>query len=205
MDWAGQHGVGYLAWGWWVLSPSEIAAAGCSAYYLLSDWGGTPASPNGTTLRSHLLSLPPGGITQAAAGPTGGGGSGGGGAGGAGNPKPPITLLGFHARVESGGAKLSFRLSAAESCAGTLSGRSAKALKVAGHKPTMIALGTTHFALAAGKPKTVVLRLPSRARHLLAAAGSLRARFTLRLSAAQNAATLLERSASLKAPTGTDH
>ena len=36
------HGVGYLAWGWWVLSPQEIADAGCSAYYLITDAAGTP-------------------------------------------------------------------------------------------------------------------------------------------------------------------
>ena len=34
MTWADQHGVGYLAWGWWVLSQSEKDAAGCSAFYL---------------------------------------------------------------------------------------------------------------------------------------------------------------------------
>ena len=34
MNWADLHGVSYLAWGWWVLSPQEIADAGASAYYL---------------------------------------------------------------------------------------------------------------------------------------------------------------------------
>jgi len=207
MAWADEHGVGYLAWGWWVLTPGEIAAAGCSAYYLLTSYDGTPAPPNGTTLRSHLLSLPPGGDTLPGGGATGTGGSGGAGSGpstgsgtGPGGRKPPVTLLGFRVQVEPAGTKLSLTLTAAKSCAGVVAGRSAKAFKVSGHKPRKLALGTTHLALAAGKRKTVVLKLPAPARKLLATVGSLRARFTLRLSGAQNAATILKRPATLKAP-----
>jgi hypothetical protein len=61
MTWADAHGVSYLMWGWWVLSPEEIADMGASAYYLLEDWDGTPAAPNGTALRNHLLGEPGGG------------------------------------------------------------------------------------------------------------------------------------------------
>ena len=68
MTWADEHGVGYLAWGWWVLSPQEIADAGCSAYYLLSDYNGTPAAPNGTALHDHLAKLA--GATVDAPGPS---------------------------------------------------------------------------------------------------------------------------------------
>jgi endoglucanase len=45
MTWADQNGVGYLAWGWWVLAQSEKDDAGCSAFYLLNDYDGTPALP----------------------------------------------------------------------------------------------------------------------------------------------------------------
>ena len=61
MNWADLHGVSYLAWGWWVLSPAEIADAGCSAYYLISDPSGTPAAPNGVNLHDHLAALTTGG------------------------------------------------------------------------------------------------------------------------------------------------
>jgi endoglucanase len=58
MNWADGAGVGYLAWGWWVLTPEEINDAGCSAYYLITDPSGTPAVPNGTALHNHLALLP---------------------------------------------------------------------------------------------------------------------------------------------------
>lgn len=64
MNWADQHGVSYLAWGWEVLGAQEISDQGCSAYYLTSDPEGTPAAPNGTVLHDHLLTLPAGGVTS---------------------------------------------------------------------------------------------------------------------------------------------
>jgi hypothetical protein len=204
MAWADQHGVGYLAWGWWVLSPAEIADAECHAYYLLTDYGGTPASPNGTNLHDHLLSLPAGGITVgpevgAAGGsntPTTSGGSGGGGGGTA---KPSIAVLGFRAKAGSDGKSVSFTIEAGESCQGDLSGISAKGLAVGSHKPKKVTLGSAHFALAANKPKTVVLKLSHAARQALAAAGSLRASFTLSLSGPQSTTTEKQLSTTLKA------
>lgn len=53
MDWADQHGVGYLAWGWFVLEPPQP----CSALYLITDYSGTPAEPNGVALHDHLAAL----------------------------------------------------------------------------------------------------------------------------------------------------
>jgi hypothetical protein len=53
MTWADAHGVGYLAWGWFVLTSQP-----CSALYLVTDYNGTPASPNGVAVQTHLKSLP---------------------------------------------------------------------------------------------------------------------------------------------------
>ena len=94
MNWADQHGVSYLAWGWEMLGAGEISDQGCSAYYLTSDPEGAPAAPNGTALHDHLLSLPAGGITPAGGGSPGGGAPTGSttgttGSGSAGNPLEP--------------------------------------------------------------------------------------------------------------------
>ncbi|MFZ0044166.1 MAG: cellulase family glycosylhydrolase, partial [Solirubrobacteraceae bacterium] len=83
MNWADQHGVSYLAWGWWVLTQQEQNDAGCSAYYLLDDYNGTPAAPNGTVLHDHLAALAAAGAGSAPGTGTSGAGTGGGG--GAGN------------------------------------------------------------------------------------------------------------------------
>jgi len=194
MSWADAHGVSYLAWAWLVESPSEIAADECDAHILITDYSGTPASPNGVAVRNHLLSLPPGGRNTSPAPPAGGGGGGGGnGAGGNGGggtgrkggggktQASPIKLTKFHATVLSGG-KVRFRLEAAESCTATVAGRTVKAFKLGGGKPRKVGLGSAHLGLAAGKPGTVTLKLPAKARGLLAAQGSLRARFTVTLS-----------------------
>ena len=54
MDWADQHGVGYLMWAWWVLPDTN-----CSTLTVLADTKGTPAAPNGTALKAHLAGLAP--------------------------------------------------------------------------------------------------------------------------------------------------
>jgi hypothetical protein len=64
MDWADQHGVGYLMWAWWVLPDSA-----CSTLSVLANVRGTPRAPNGTALKAHLAALAPrislsGGTTQ---------------------------------------------------------------------------------------------------------------------------------------------
>jgi hypothetical protein len=64
MDWADQHGVGYLMWAWWVLPDTN-----CATLTVLADTKGTPAAPNGTALKAHLAGLAPkislgGGTTQ---------------------------------------------------------------------------------------------------------------------------------------------
>ena len=70
MTWADQHGVGYLAWGWWVLSQDEKDAAGCSAFYLLNSYDGTPRRPTAppcTITCSHCRAA----VSQPGRGPTG--------------------------------------------------------------------------------------------------------------------------------------
>lgn len=54
MDWADDHGVGYLMWAWWVLPD-----ANCSTLAVLTDVKGKPLAPNGTALKSHLAALAP--------------------------------------------------------------------------------------------------------------------------------------------------
>jgi endoglucanase len=191
MTWADQHGVGYLAWGWWVLTPQEIADAGCKAYYLLSDYNGTPAAPNGTALRDHLLKLPAGGLNSTTPSPPASGGA-----------KKPIQLTKFKPQVKNGGSTVSFELRSAESCAGTLSGLTARSFALASARPKRhkVSLGSVRFALSAGKAKTVVLTLSKPSKQLLAANHSLRARFTVTLTSAASATTVLHRTATLKLP-----
>lgn len=68
MDWADAHGVGYLAWAWWVLGTVH-----CSQLAVISDAAGTPQAPNGTALKAHLAALvtaPPTTTTPATTTPT---------------------------------------------------------------------------------------------------------------------------------------
>jgi hypothetical protein len=51
MSWDDAHAVGYLGWGWFILTTN------CRSLYLISDWNGTPAYPNGTALHDHLAAL----------------------------------------------------------------------------------------------------------------------------------------------------
>jgi endoglucanase len=56
MDWADQHGVGYLMWQW-VLPDGPVVCGEASAYSLIADPEGTPRAPLGTALRDHLATL----------------------------------------------------------------------------------------------------------------------------------------------------
>jgi hypothetical protein len=61
MNWADASGVSYLAWGWWVLGNTSTSCGAMSDpgdnYALVSDYGGTAVSPDGTNLQSHLDAL----------------------------------------------------------------------------------------------------------------------------------------------------
>jgi len=187
MTWADQHGVGYLAWGWWVLSQQEKDGAGCSAFYLLDDYNGTPAAPNGTALHDHLLSL--GGVN-----PGNGGGST--------TSKPRIKLKTFKASVASGGSKVRFTLRSAQSCRGRLTGQTVSkyAVSSAKHKRRKVSLGSVRFSLKAGKSKTVVLKLSKASRRLLKAKHKLKVRITITLTSAANSRTVIHRRITLKVP-----
>jgi hypothetical protein len=50
MSWADAHGIGYLAWAWWVLPDT-------STYALLGNDDGTPRAPAGTAVHDHLAAL----------------------------------------------------------------------------------------------------------------------------------------------------
>jgi endoglucanase len=199
MDWADAHGVSYLAWGWIVLTAQEIAGEGCNAYYLISDYGYTPAAPNGTNLRNHLLTLPPGGLTLApsSAAPNAPTGAGSGGT----NKKSSNTLTTFHAHVEAGGGAIAVELRSAQSCKGSLTGQTTKAFAPGskGHKRRKVSLGTVSFKLVADKAKSVVLKLTGQARELLKAKGSLVVRFAVTLSG-EGGPTVLHPTATLKEP-----
>ena len=190
MTWADQHGIGYLAWGWWVLSQDEKDSAGCSAFYLLNSYDGTPAAPNGTALHDHLISLAgagtsPGGLT----GPTT-------------TTKPAVKLKAFRVSVKPGGSQVAFTLRSAQSATGTLTGQTVSkyavtAAKVKRHK---VSLGSVRFSLKGGKAKTVVLKLSKASRKLLAAHHRLKVQITLTLAGATTRRTVLRRTVTLKAP-----
>ena len=210
MDWADAHGVSYLAWAWIVESPAEIQSDKCSAFYLIGDYSGTPASVNGIAVHNHLLSLPPGGRSTfppaPASGGTGGSG-GGGGAGSGGAPKstgPKIELLRFHPKVIPGG-KVSFQLEAASSCQAAISGQTVKGYKLGGHKPRKVALGSGKLNLTADKPATLTIKLSAKGLQLLRSQGSLKARFTVTLSGGGNATTVVPHVVTLDEPKAKAH
>jgi endoglucanase len=197
MTWADQHGVSYLAWAWTVLNQEEKDGEGCSAFYLIEDYGGTPAVPNGTALHDHLLTLSPGGVTTST---TTGGGA---------NQKPPIALRTFKDVVQSGGSKVAFTLTSAASCTGTLTGQTVNSYAVTSsstkHERHRVALGTVHFSLKAGKPKTVVLTLSRSSYKLLAAKRTLKVQFTIILTSAGHRTAVIHHTVTLKAPAAHMH
>jgi endoglucanase len=222
MSWADQHGVSYLAWGWEVLSAQEISDQACSAYYLTSDPGGTPAAPNGTALHDHLLALPAGGITSTSGGAgTTGGNTAPTGApitttatlGGTANPSgrgesnPAATLAILTVNVESGGRSVGFTLRSPQDCSGVLTGQTVKSYAIAGgerkHHP--VSLGTIHFTLKAGKAKTVVLTLSKTSQKLLAAEHTLKVQITVTLGSTQNPHFAVNRTVTLKLPAKRKH
>ena len=82
MSWDDAHGIGYLGWGWFILTPH------CQSLYLITAWSGVPASPNGTALHDHLAALAASGdgigVVNDGSGSTGSTGSTGSSGGGAG-------------------------------------------------------------------------------------------------------------------------
>jgi hypothetical protein len=193
MNWADQHGVGYLAWGWWVLTQQEITDAGCSAFYLLTSYDGTPAAPNGTALHDHLAALAAGGP----GGPGTPGGSGTPGGKSSGGPK----LKSFSARVRSRGASVAFVLRSAENAKGTLRGRTAKKFRTRSRAHRRrVSLGSVRFKLKANVAKTVVLKLSKASRTLLRHKRKLKVGITITLRGAGSKSTVAHRAVTLKLP-----
>jgi endoglucanase len=200
MNWADSAGVSYLAWGWIVESKDEQDADGCSAFFLINDYGSyTPAQPNGVAVHAHLRGLlspataPSTGTTTTTSTPltttTGTAGSSG---------KPPVALGYFTAATSPGDASAGFTLRSAKSCAGTLTGRTVDAYGPTKATRHPISLGTVHFTLTAGKPKTVALALPKTARTLLTRKGSLAVRITITLTSPQSRRTTTQRTVTLR-------
>jgi endoglucanase len=196
MNWADQHGVSYLAWGWEVLSADEISDQKCSAFYLTSDPGGTPAAPNGTAVHDHLVALAAASNTGTATPPTttsSGSGSGSG--------SHPIKLKAFKAAVRSGGSAVGFVVRAAQSCNGTVTGQTANtfAVPAAKQRRRRVSLGTVHFKLKAGKSKTVVLKLSKQSHKLLVSKRSLKVQITVTLGSGATR-SVTRRTLTLKLP-----
>jgi hypothetical protein len=200
MNWADQHGVSYLAWGWEVLSAQEISDQGCSAFYLTSDPSGTPAAPNGTAVHDHLVALTagtsPGTTTTPTTTTPGRSGSG----------RHPIRLSAFKAVVRSGGSAVGFVLRAAASCKGTLTGQTAStfAVPAAKQRRHRVALGTVHFKLSSGRAKTVVLKLSKQSHKLLTRNRSLKVQITVTLGSGATR-SVTRRTVTLKLPASHHH
>jgi hypothetical protein len=174
MNWADSVGVSYLAWGWIVESQGEQNADGCSAFFLIDNYSSyTPAQPNGVALHQHLQEL----------------------------AKRPIALTEFSAHVQSSGAAVNFILRSARNCSGTLTGKTVNSYVTrtggARHK---VSLGNVHFNLKAARSKTVVLKLSTTSRQLLARKRSLKVLITITLRSPVNRRTVLYRTTTLKAP-----
>ncbi|HEX3834525.1 MAG TPA: cellulase family glycosylhydrolase [Solirubrobacteraceae bacterium] len=188
MNWADQHGVSYLAWGWEPLSPQYISDQGCRAYYLTSDPSGTPAVPNGTALHDHLAALADAGTTSTT---------------GKRRPHPPAPALrAFKATVTAGGAAVRLTLRANQKSDGVLSGQTVNSFPTtaASHRRHRVSLGSVRFKLDAGTSKTVVLKLSRASRKLLSRQHKLKVRITVTLTNAGRRRAISHHALSLKAP-----
>ena len=193
MTWADQHGVGYLAWGWWVLSQAEKDDAGCSAFYLLNSYDGTPAAPNGTALHDHLISLAGAGAGTSPTGPT------------KTSTKPAVKLKTFRSSVKPGGASVVFTLRSASSCSGKLTGQTANKYPAGKGKRRTVSLGSARVSLKASRTKTIVLKLSKASRKLLAAHHRLRVQITITLTGAATRRTIIRRTITLAQPQAGKH
>jgi endoglucanase len=180
MTWADAHGIGYLAWGWWVLSPSEISADGCAAYYLITDAAGTPAAPNGVNLHDHLAALAGAGSAPAPtpttpAPTTPGTGSAA--------PAKAAKLAGLAAKLAPNGKSADVTIKANETATGHVGARTASLFAVGKrHHRQHVTLGSATFKLVAGKPKTIAFRLSAGSHTLLARLHHLKVQVTITLT-----------------------
>jgi hypothetical protein len=199
MTWADQHGVGYLAWGWWVLSQQEINDAGCSAYYLISDPSGTPAAPNGVNLHDHLATLGAGGATPTTPTPTTTTPTTGTTPG---TTTPAPALRGYGAHVKADGSAISFIVRADQNSTGVITARTVGAFAVSAVKRQRrrVPLGSVSFRLTAGTSRIVSIRLSRSSRNLLSRQRKLKAQITITLTNSANQRSVSQRTLTLKAP-----
>jgi endoglucanase len=199
MTWADAHGIGYLAWGWWVLSAQEISDDGCSAYYLITDPTGTPAAPNGVNLHDHLATLATGGTTPTPTTPT---------------PTTPTTttptpspkgskpaLSSLSAKIATTGKALSLTIKASQTSTGTVSASTVSLFPVGKkHHKQHIPVGSLHVTVTAGKAKTVTLSFSSASHALLVRLHQLKVQLTITLTNAAKQRSVSQRTLTLKAP-----
>ena len=201
MTWADAHGIGYLAWGWWVLSAQEIADDGCSAYYLITDPTGTPAAPNGVNLHDHLAALAAAGTpttttptqtTPVTTTPT--------------TPAPKAggpALGSLTAKVAASGKAVSLTIQASQASTGVVTAKTVSAYPVGPkHRRQRVPLGSVHAQFKAGKAKTVVLPFSSTSRTLLARLHHLKVQLTISLTNAARQRSVSHRTLTLTAPKG---
>jgi endoglucanase len=159
MTWSDQHGIGYLMWGWYVLDDKA-----CAQVALINDTDGTPRAPNGTAFKAHMDALARGQGGSAVSGP-GGASTGSGPA--AGGPKandhtaPSLALAGR--RSQRLGRTVSVGVRCGEACRVRVAG----SLLARGKRYRLAAKTAT---LAAGRTKTLALKLTGSARRAARAA-----------------------------------
>jgi endoglucanase len=192
MNWADQHGISYLAWGWWVLTPQEIADDGCSAYYLLTDPSGTPAAPNGLNLHDHLAALAAAGTTPTQTTP---------GQTTSPTPTPAAPKLGsLSATVSSNVRSVSLKVKANQTSSGLASAKTVGRYAVGPkHRRQRVSLGSARFTLVSGKSKAIIIAFSSTFRALLAHRHSLKVQITITLNNNANQRSVGVRTLTLKA------
>jgi hypothetical protein len=223
MSWDDAHGVGYLGWGWFILTRH------CQSLYLITDWSGTPASPNGTALHDHLTALAASGegigVVDGGSRDAGGAGPGSGGAGGSGGASAGSGTSGGSGTAAGGpgdsgrglpssgldrratptprpqwirltGDTLSIRLRTSQRVEGRVSAATVRPFRVShGTRKQLLrlTLGSERFSLPARTWRVVTVALRAQARRLLAGHASVRASVTVTVTASGRTATTLMR------------
>ncbi|MDR2013742.1 MAG: cellulase family glycosylhydrolase, partial [Rhodanobacter sp.] len=108
MDWADQHGIGYLPWAWW------WDAGG--SYQLLADASFTPTAEEGAAFKAHLAELTPPPLTQYTVTPNVSGG------GGTISPSAPVTVNSGAATAFTLTPDSGYKIASVSGCNGSLNG-----------------------------------------------------------------------------------
>jgi Cellulase (glycosyl hydrolase family 5) len=210
MSWADAHGIGYLGWGWFILS------AHCQSLYLIIDWNGDPASPNGTALKDHLAALWATGPASGSSGPASG--SSGPASGSSGQTQSPSgggasTASGHRAGparpkvrwlwIRLTGHSLSIRLRSSLPATGQVIARTGSRLRATDRRPShrrWIALGSERFSLPPRTWRVIKLKLAPMAGRLLARHRTVRVQVTVTVAAADSGGLSVARVVEVRAP-----